>query len=68
VFEDDEKILEFLHCKETFKNAVMDEKEHNRLMNEREDEEKDQPNMFPKLVVKMEHLYDVHDKFKKPTN
>lgn len=37
-------------------------------MNEREDKEKDQPNVIPKLVVRMEHLYDLHDKFKKPTN
>jgi len=28
----------------------------------------DQSNIIPKLVVKMEHLYDLHDKFKKPTN
>jgi len=34
-------------------------------MNEREDEEKDQPNVIQKLVVKMEHLYDLHDRFKK---
>jgi len=68
VFEDDEKILEFLHCEKTFKSAVIDEKEHDKLMNEKEDEEKDQPNMIPKSVVRMEHLYDLHDKFKKPTN
>ena len=68
VFEDDEQILEFLHCEKTFKNAVIDEKEHDSLMNEREDEEKDQSNMIPKLVVKMEHLYDLHGKFKKPPN
>jgi len=30
-----------LHCDKTFKNAVIDEKEHDKLMNEREDEEKD---------------------------
>ena len=24
--------------------------------------------MIPKSIVKMEHLYDMHDKFKKPTN
>lgn len=37
-------------------------------MNESEDEEKDQSNIIPKSVVKMEHFYDRHDKFKKPTN
>jgi len=68
VFKDDEKILEFLHCEKTFKNTFIDEKEHNKLMNEREDEEKDQPNVMPKSIVKMEHLYDLHDKFKKLTN
>jgi len=40
VFKDDEQILEFLHCEKTFKNAVIDEKEHEKLMNEREGEEK----------------------------
>ena len=68
VFEDDEKILEFLHCKKTFKNAVIDEKDHDKHMNERKGEEKDQPNVIPKWVVKVEHLYDLHDKFNKPTN
>ena len=68
VFEDDEQILEFLHYEKTFKNAVINEKEHDRLMNQREDEEKDQSNIIPKSVVKMEHLYDLHDKFKKQTN
>ena len=41
VFEGDEKILEFLHVEKTFKNEVIDEKEHDKLMNEREGEEKD---------------------------
>lgn len=68
MFKDDEKILEFLHCEKIFKNAFIDKKEHDKLMNEREGEEKDQPNVIPKSVVKMEHLYDLHDKFKKPTN
>ena len=47
VFEDDKQILEFLHNEKTFKNAVIDEKEHEKLMNEREDEEKYQPNVIP---------------------
>jgi len=68
VFEDDKKILEFLHYEKTFKNVVIDEKEHDKLMNEREDEEKDQSNIIPKSVVKMELLYDLDDKFKKLTN
>jgi len=37
-------------------------------MNESEYEEKDQSNIIPKSVVKMEHFYDLHDKFKKLTN
>ena len=37
-------------------------------MNEREAEEKYQSNMIPKLVVKMEHLYDLYDKLKNTTN
>ena len=38
------------------------------LMNEKEGEEKDQFNTIPMLVIKMEHLYDLYDKFKKSTN
>ena len=38
VFEGDEQILEFLHCEKTFKNAFIDEKEHDKLMNGSEDD------------------------------
>ena len=68
VFEDDKQISEFLHCEKMFKDAVIDEKEHDNLMNEKEDEEKDQFNTIPKSVVKMDHLYDLRDKFRNPTN
>jgi len=34
-------MIEFVHCEKTFKSVVIDEKEHDKLMNEREDEEKD---------------------------
>lgn len=68
VFKGDEQILEFLHCEKKFKNAFIDDKEHDKLMNGSEDEENYQPNIIPKSVVKMEHFYDLHDKFKKPTN
>jgi len=64
-FEDDEQILEFLHCEKMFKNVVIDEEEHDRLMNERKGEENDQFNTIPKLAINMEDLYD---KFKRPTN
>jgi len=37
-------------------------------MNKSEDEEKYQSNIIPKLVIKMEHFYDIDDKFKKLTN
>ncbi len=68
VFKDDEQILDFLHCEKTFKDEIIDEKEHDKVMNEREDEEKDYSTMIPKSVVKMDHLYDLHDKFEKLTN
>ena len=47
---------------------LIGEKEHDRLMSKREDEEKDQPNVIPKSIVKMECLYDLHDKFKSLTS
>lgn len=68
VSEGDDQILEFLHCEKTFKNAVIDEKEHEKCMNGSEDEEKYHPNIIPRSVVKMEHFYDLHDKFQKLTN
>jgi len=68
VFEDDEIILQFLQCKKTIKNVVINEKEHDKLMNDKEEKENDHSNVIPKSVVKMEHLYDLHDKFKKSTN
>jgi len=41
VFKGDEQILEFLHCEKTFKNAVIDEKEHDKRMGGSKDEEKE---------------------------
>ena len=64
MLEDDEQILELLHCEKAFKNVVIDEKKHDRLTNNREDEEKDKPNVISKSVFMMEHLYDLHDKFR----
>jgi len=57
-----------LYYEKEFKNAVIDEKEHDMFMNERKDKEKDKPNVIPMLFVKMEQLYDLHDKFKKENN
>lgn len=66
VFEGDEQIPEFLHYEKTFKNALIDEKEHEMLMERSEGEENYQPNIIPKSVVKLKHFYDLRDKFKKP--
>ena len=69
VFEGDEQILHFLLCEDTFKNMVIYEGDHDEAIN-KETPRKDtsHSSVITPSVVRLEHLYDLHDKSKRVTN
>jgi hypothetical protein len=77
VFDDDKKIISFLHLEDTFKDSIIEEYQHDRELNAdvpgsiNQSIEKNKPsqiNNIPKSVIRLEKLYDLQDKFKKVTN
>jgi ribonuclease HI len=71
VFDDDQQLINFLHLKDTFKDSIIDEGQHDILMNtDNNDDTKvvGMSNNIPRSVVRLEKLYDLQDKFKKVTN
>ena len=69
VFEDDEQIIIFLHSKDTFKGLVIDDEQHEALLQASTLEEKPKhSNIMPKNIVRLEKLFDLQEKFRKPTN
>ena len=71
VFDDDHQLINFLHLKDTLKDSIIDEGQHDILMNiDNNDDTKVEgsSNNIPRSVVRLEKLYDLQDKFKKVTN
>ena len=69
MFEDDEEIINFLHSEDTFKGSVIDDEQHEALLQASTLEEKPkQSNIIPKNIVRLEKLFDLQEKFRKPTN
>ena len=69
VFEDDEQIINFLHSEDTFKGSVIDDEQHEALLQSSASKEKPKhSNGMPKNIVGMEKLFDLQDKFRRPTN
>lgn len=69
VFKGNAHILHFLHCEYTFKYIVIDEGYHDEEINkETPRNDTSHSNVIAPLVVRMEHLYDLHEKFKTMTN
>ena len=69
VFEDDEQIINFLHSKDTFKGSVIDDEQHEALLQASTLEEKPkQSNIIPKNIFRLEKLFDLLEKFRRPTN
>ena len=69
IFEDDEQIINFLHSEDTFKGLVINDEQNEALL--QASSSKDKPeysNVMPKNIIKMDKLFDLWDKFKKPTN
>ena len=64
--------MNFLASKDVFKDAAIDDHEHDMQLQEVSTSEKPENNpkgnCMPKAVVKLENLFDFQDRFKKPTN
>ena len=60
VFDDDQQILECLMNDETFKGAIIDDKEHQVELKF--------DNFFPKGVRTLERMFDLYNKFRRPAN
>ena len=69
VFEDDEQIINFLHAEDTFKGLVIDDEQHESFLQASALEDKpEHSNGMPKNIIKLEKLFDLYDKFRRPTN
>ena len=69
VFEDDEQIINFLNFEDTFKGSVIDDEQHESLLQDLASEEKpEHSNIIPKNIVRLEKLFDLQEKFRRPTS
>ena len=60
VFEDDEQIINFLHYEDTFTGLVIDDEQHEALLQASSLEEKiEHSNTMPKNIVRLEKLFDL---------
>ena len=60
VFEDDEQIINFLHSEDPFKGSVIDDEQHEALLQASSLEEKpEHSNGMPKKINKMQKLFDI---------
>ena len=69
IFEDDEQIINFLHSEDTFKGSIINDEQHESLLQASPSEDKlEYSNVMPKNIIRLEKLFDLQDKFKRPTN
>ena len=70
VFNDDEKIINFLTMEDTFKGSIIDEEENDAKIKRElaEPPKVSHKKCIPRSVVKLETFYDLHDNFKRVTN
>jgi hypothetical protein len=74
VFDDDQQLINFLHLKDTFKDSIIDEGQHDQMVNPdtidptQSNNPSGSTNGIPRNVVRLEKLYDLQDKFKKFIN
>lgn len=72
VFDNDEQIVDFLASKDVFKDAAIDDHEHDTRLQEAGTSENpkktSKTNYMPRSVVKLENLFDFQDRFKRSTN
>ena len=69
VFEDDEPIINYLHLEDTFKGSVIDYEHHEALLQASTSKEKpEHSNGMHKNIIRLEKLFNLQDKFRRPTN
>ena len=69
VFKDNKQIINLLHSEDTFKGLVIDDEQHEALLQASTSEENpEHSNGMPKNIVSMEKLFELQDKFRRPTN
>jgi hypothetical protein len=76
VFNDDQQIINFLHMEDTFQGSIIDEGTHDEnlhnftvISDPRSPEStSDLVNSIPRVVVRLENFYDLHDKFRGSVN
>jgi len=63
VFDDDEQLMQFLHKEDTFKDQVIDDKEHVKSLQESasESEPRNLRNTTPKKVLDLEKYFDLQN-------
>jgi len=66
VFNDDQQILEFMENAEVFKDAAINEEEHDKTLQDEVDSWKG--NTLPKGVVSLEIFFDLQNRFRGPPN
>ena len=63
VFEDDEQIINLFHSKDTFKGSIIDDEQHEALLQGLASEQKpEHSNGMPKNIIRLEKLFDLQDK------
>lgn len=65
IFNDDQQILDFMTSAKVFKDAAIDEEEHERSLQEVDSRK---GNTIPKGVVMLEKLFDIQNWFRGPPN
>ena len=69
VFEDDEQIINFLHSEDTFKGSIIDDEQHEALLQASASRENpEHSDGMPKNIIRMEKFFDLQDKFRRPAN
>jgi hypothetical protein len=60
IFEDDEKLINFLHLEDTFKGSIIDDEQHEALLQASSSEDKlEYSNVMPKNIIRMDKLFDL---------
>ena len=69
IFEDDEQIINFLNSQDTFKGSIIDDEQHEALLQALASEDKPEySNFMPKIIIRLEKLFDLQDKFQRPVS
>ena len=69
IFDDEEHIINFLHSEDTLMELIIDDEQHEALLQASASKDKlEYNNTMPKNIVRLEKLFDIQDKFKRSTN